>query len=198
MSKPGSAYCPMHVDEPIVPTAIDSETVDYLYTCPRTDGHGRPGTYSWPYVAPPAVSSTPDPMGLGLDLELPRAVSAASAENGGGFVEYGLVERAYALTNPEDWSGLLARYDHTHFYPEGANRAQLPYTASKYLARALGAIRRQGTLAYAQAPGTGRWKYNNPISHYAPAGTDDTAALASWAASGHAMNDYMPDQRPSG
>ena len=51
-------------------------------------------------------------------------------------------------------------------------------------------------MGYAQAAGTGRWKDNPTISHYAPAGTNDGAPLASWAASGHDMSDYMPDQRP--
>jgi hypothetical protein len=188
----------MHADEFVRPVAVpSSETIEFVFTCPLSSGHGRPGTYSWPYVAPPDAALG-DPLGLGLAVELPAAVAEATSAAGGRWVEYGLVERAYALAQPDDWRRLLARYDHTHYHPDGATRRQLPYTASRYLGRTLGALRAQGIIAFKQGPGTGRWSYNDTISYYAPATVADGAPTCTWERSGRQMSEYMPSDRPVG
>ena len=35
--------CPMHMDEFIQPVNVDSETVEYVFTCRLETGHGTPG-----------------------------------------------------------------------------------------------------------------------------------------------------------
>ena len=145
--------CPMHTDEHVQPVAVLNETMDYLYTCNRTDGHGRPGPYSWPWSAPlAAVASTP--VEFDLDVTLVQAVTLASQAYGCGWVEYGLVERAFALANPEQWSALLAQHDHTKYNAKGATRKDQPYTASKRLGQKLGILRRREDVAFQQGPGT--------------------------------------------
>lgn len=199
MSKPASEPCPMHMDEPpVAPVAVLNETADYTYTCPRTTGHARPGSYSWDYVAPPPPPA-PRQKGVALKTELAQALVTAALtavrENGGGWIEYGLVERAYALANPDDWAALLARYDHTHFHEGEPGHGGLKYTASKYLARSLSGLAKRGELSLKKAPGTGRWAFDNPISHFAPPDVTPGAKTCSWAASSADMG-YMPASRP--
>jgi hypothetical protein len=63
-------------------------------------------------------ASLGDTLGRGLDLELPKASEHASKEEAAeGWVEFGLVEQAYALQQPEDWRQLLCKYDRTQHHP---------------------------------------------------------------------------------
>ena len=197
---PGPKHCSMHMDEPALhPEAVPSETADYLYTCELTTGHAAPGPYCWPVVLPPAPQpAAPKHPAPDVDVKvaLEAAIALASMENGGGFVEYGLIERAYALANPKDWRLLVDRYDHRYYYRDDEDREKLSYTASKYLARHLSLLRSKGHFAFKRGPGTGYWAYDNPISHYSPSGTAADAHTCSWAASGYQMSDYMPSGDP--
>ena len=194
MPQPDPQVCPLHTDEFVRPVFVGSETADYTFTCPRTD-HPTPGTFTWSFV--PEPSSLPgDSLGLGLDIELPKAVATASDRSGRAWVEYGLIEHAYAAANPDDWSTLLARYGHTHYQPPNASLKEFPYTASKYLARSLGALGARGVLLHAFGPGTGRWDYNKSISYYALPAGGDWSQRQTWVASGIMMDDYMPAVRP--
>ncbi len=78
---------------------------------------------------------------------------------GPGWHEYGLVERAYALANPDDFHVLIERYGHTAIV---ASR----YTTSSFLARALGDLSRHGAIAWHGGTATGRWSYNAGISYW--------------------------------
>jgi hypothetical protein len=194
MTRPDGRVCPFHADEFIRPEFIGSETADYEYTCVRVD-HPAPGPYSWPFVPEP-VGLAGDSLGLGLDVELPSAVQRALAASGQSWVEYGLVEQAYAAANPRDWGVLLAKYGHTHYQPADATRAEFPYTASKYLARSLGALSSRGSLAHKFGAGTGRCNYLKSVSYYGLPNASDWEDRATWAASGLDMSTYMPVERP--
>jgi len=111
-------------------------------------------------------------------------------------VEYGLVERAYALARPDDWALLLKTYNHTHYKTPETTRKTMPTTASARLGQALGAICRSGSLLYRRDKGTGRWSYNSDISYVAlPAGAADWDSRTTWAGSGLNMS-YMPSTQP--
>ena len=113
------------------------------------------------------------------------------------WVEYGLVERAYALAHPVEWAKILVKFDHTEYHDgETTSRGDLPYTASMYLARTLGALSGTGRLGHRSFPGTGRWAYNNPISFYSLPGADPFGPVATWEEAGVKMSDYMPADRP--
>ncbi|MFD2081553.1 hypothetical protein SAMN05421678_106250 [Actinopolymorpha cephalotaxi] len=90
---------------------------------------------------------------LGLDVELPAALAAL----GEGWFEYGLVERSYAVRQPEAFARMVERWGHN-----ALKRKQ--YTASAYIASVLALLAKSGAVVYRPAPGTGRWSYNNPIS----------------------------------
>jgi len=76
MSKPKGQVCPFHADEWIKPEKCDSETAEYTFTCSRTKDHPTHGPYTWAYIAEPA-GVVGDSLGLGLDIELPQAVTTA-------------------------------------------------------------------------------------------------------------------------
>lgn len=44
----------------------------------------------------------------GASDALLEAIEAASSEHGGGWIEYGLVERSYALAHVDDWQACSA------------------------------------------------------------------------------------------
>ena len=71
-------------------------TVDDLHL-PRSSGHPQPGPFTWLHV--PSPKGLPELTGiaaeLGLDVELPRVLAGFP----GVWVEYGLVEGAYAQRN---------------------------------------------------------------------------------------------------
>lgn len=193
MTRPDGQLCPFHPDQFARPVYVGSETADYKFTCPQQD-HAVAGPFTWTSVQGP-VGGSGDSLGLGLDIKLPKAVSTAAKKFGKSWVEFGLVEWAYATANPADWSMLLARYDHTYYYP-ASPPAKLPYTASKYLARSLGALSRQTKLRYQDGPGTGRWDYNSTISYYSMPKKADWSSQATWESSELDMDSYMPAKRP--
>ena len=190
MKSPDGQTCPMHTDEFIKPLYVGSETAEYTFTCHR-NGHPGAADFSWPFVPEP-VNLAGDTLGLGLEIELPKAVATAAADCGKPWVEYGLIERAYALANPDDWAVLLDRYDHTHYHHGMDGTTALSYTASKYLARSLGALGRAGTLVHHSGPGTGRWNYNKTISYYALPPAGDWSSRQTWEGSGLDVESYMP------
>jgi len=192
---PDGQICPFHTDEFIAATYIGSETVEYEYTCPRQQ-HPTPGPFTWPFVPAP-VKLPGDSLGLGLEIALPKAVKAATSAQGTTWVEYGLIEAAYAKANPQDWATLLKTYSHTHYCATHAERQALSYTASKYLARSLGSLNKEGTLVCHKGPGTGRWDYDQPISYYSIPPGGDWDSRTTWQESRIEMTDYMPETKPS-
>ena len=156
--------CPFHADESIRGVNLTDGSVSY--TCERARGHpgGRP--WSWLVVPPPPTFSGVGGLAeeLGLESELPAALAAL----GDGWFEYGLVERSYAHRQPEGFARMVKEWSHTAIAPK-------QYTATAYIARVLGRLGRAGVVAYRPAPGTGRWRYNDPISWWSlpPGGSWD-------------------------
>lgn len=147
--------CAFHADEGISPVRLDDEVGTWQFTCDRAKGHPIDGPYTW--ISVPEPPAAPGISGLAQELNLHIELPAALGEHRGHWVEYGVVEEAYARRNPQDFGRLVDAYGHT------AIRAK-SYTASAYLARTLGDLSRMGTVLYHAGPATGRWSYNAGIS----------------------------------
>ncbi|SEB48272.1 hypothetical protein SAMN04489844_0242 [Nocardioides exalbidus] len=163
-------YCHFHADDDIAGVRLNDEG-GYTFTCEHTSGHPQPGSYTW-LQAPeppdfPGLSGLADE--LGLQVELPAAI----ARNSGRWVEYGVVEAAYAEANPVDFARLVERYGHTAIKAKN-------YTASAFIAATLGRLSRSGDVLFHAGPATGRWDYNQQISWWALAPDPDWATRTSW------------------
>ena len=173
--------CPVHADES-VPGRKLGDDGSRTYVCPRSTGHVQPGPFTWLYVPPP--KALPELGGiaaeLGLDAELPRVL----AEFPGVWVEYGLVEYAYAQRNMKDFAALVDRYGHTAIK---ASR----YTVSSFLAGTLGILSREGLVLFHPGPATGRWDYNHWISWWSLPPAPDWDRRRSWESTSPSM-DYVP------
>lgn len=181
MAVPSRQVCPFHSDEDVPGVRVNDDGT-YEFTCPRTTSHPVVGTYTWMQAPEP-----PDLEGvsglaaeLGLDTELPAAI----AQYPGRWVEYGVVEHAYAHATPDDFARLVERYGHTAI-------VAARYTASAFLAATLGQLSRTGTVLYHPGPATGRWKYNGQISWWALAPEPDWALRTSWEDLG-LRTDHVP------
>ena len=179
-----SQVCPFHSDEMVRGRRLRSIEPVEEFTCPMTDAR-HPGSRPWSWTAPLESAPADAPGGLagelGLHIELPAAVGSF----GGAWVEYGLIERAYALARPDDFATLIARYGHTH-------QAPARYTASSYLGRTLGQLAKTGYLAYRSGPGTGRWSYDDEVGYYtAPTSPAAWENRLTWDVAGGTV-DYLP------
>lgn len=174
--------CPLHAFEEVDGINI-SEEVGWEFTCPRQD-HIPPGPYTWLSVPPPAPGTelTGIAADFGLHVELPLALSHFT----GTWVEYGVLEREYALHNPNDWERLVERYGHTAI---GAKR----YTVSAFLASTLGHLQRQGAVDLHMGPATGRWDYNRQTSWWSLQPQPEWESRLSWEDSGFTV-EYVPGQ----
>jgi hypothetical protein len=172
--------CPVHADESVPGRKLGDGSVSY--TCPRSRGHPEPGPYTWLHV--PAPKGLPELTGiaveLGLDVELPRVLAGFPGE----WVEYGLVEYAYAQRNPKDFAALVDRYGHTAIK---ASR----YTVSSFLAGTLGILSRDGLVLVRPGHATGRWKYNHTISWWSLPPAPDWKHRRSWESASPSMG-YVP------
>ena len=173
--------CHFHADEGVHGTIVSADGM-MTFTCPRSKGHPQPGPYTWLQApTPPEVVG----MGglaaeLGLAVELPAALAAFR----GKWVEYGVLEHAYATANPEDFAFLVQRFGHTAI-------AAKRYTASAYLARILSDLSRTGSIQFHWGPSTGRWSYNSGTSWWAVPPEPDWTQRLSWAET-HLPMDYVP------
>ena len=147
-------YCPFHADDDV---AGDWLGVDagYAFTCDRSTGHPSPGPFTW--FAAPKPPELPGISDLAEELRLHIELPAAIARYPGQWVEYGVVEAAYAQANPLDFARLVQFYGHTAI--KGTR-----YSASSFLAGTLGRLSRRGDVLFHQGTATGRWTYNSQIS----------------------------------
>lgn len=147
------AYCPQHSDEQVDGTWANDED-GWGFTCDRS-GHVFPGSYTWTKQPEPpagiALSGVAEE--LGLAVELPASLKSYP----GTWVEYGVLEAAYAASRPADWEQLVTTYGHRALGPS-------TYTASKFLARTLSNLARQGAVVLRMGPATGLWTSNSTIS----------------------------------
>lgn len=168
--------CPLHSDEDFEGVFVSND-VGYRFECDRS-GHGEP--FAW--------FRAPEPTSMGLngiseELDLGAKLPEALAQFRGRWVEYGVLERAFALAYPEDWSLLLKQYGHTSIKPRR-------YTVSAFLAGVLGRLSSAGVIAFMEGPATGRWSYNSRISWWSIDPDTDHEKRLSWADSGHSI-DYV-------
>lgn len=177
-------YCPFHADEDIEGTFVSGD-VGYAFACDRS-GHPEQGSYTWT-VAPEAPESL-SMSGLAAELNLWVNLTYVVSAYPGRWVEYGVIERAYAAAHPADWSLLVERFGHTAIASKG-------YTVSTYLAKALGSLASQGAVAYHDGKATGRWSYNPQISWWAafPEPEWMPANQLSWADDGPSTA-YVPGE----
>lgn len=174
--------CAFHADEDVPGTRLPDGT--HTFTCPRPTGHPVAGPYTW--MQAPQPPDLPELTGLadelGLDVELPAAI----ARYPGRWVEYGVVEHAYATANPGDFARLVDRYSHTEI-------AGTRYSASAFLAATLGRLSGRGYVLYHHGPATGRWDYlrHQGVSWWAVTPAPDWERRISWADLGLGMG-YVP------
>jgi hypothetical protein len=173
--------CPVHADESVLGRKLGDDG-SMTYICPRSRGHPQPGTFTWLYVPPP--KGLPELTGiaaeLGLDVELPRVLAGFPEV----WVEYGIVEYAYAQRNPKEFAALVDRYGHTAIK---ASR----YTVSSFLAGTLGILSRDGLVLVRPGPATGRWNYNHSISWWSLPPAPDWDHRRSWESASPSMG-YVP------
>jgi hypothetical protein len=176
--------CPFHADDDVVGVPTGALDGSVRFTCARSKGHPEPGPHTWLRVPEPDEGSTgldSYAAELGLAIELPAAV----AVHAGTWIEYGLVERAYALRCPDDFTAIVNRYGHRAISPKR-------YTASAFLGGVLGTLSRVGTVLYHPGPATGRWSYNGTISWWTvPPAPDWESSRLSWEDSGYEVS-YVP------
>lgn len=175
-------YCHFHTSEDVEGEHVGAD-VGYVFTCHRND-HPEPGPYTW--HRPPPAPVVSEISGLAEELGLATELSAVLKQYGGTWVEYGVVEHAYATANPQDWQRLLNLYGHTAI-------KSTRYSASAFLASTLGHLSRMGDVCFHDGPATGRWAYNGRISWWSlpPAPDWDDAPHLSWADSGLTV-EYVP------
>jgi hypothetical protein len=187
--------CPLHADEWIEGRFVSDE-VGHHFICTRK-GHPGGGPYEWTR-SPEPPGDTDGLSGLAEDLGLAFELPAVLKEFPDTWVEYGVIERAYALAHRGEWEMLVRKYGHTaqthgaSAQTGGAATAR-QYTVSAFLGGTLARLHRKGYLEYHSGPATGRWTYNGETSWYAlPPGPDWKQRL-SWEASGATVKDYVPD-----
>jgi hypothetical protein len=147
--------CPFHSDEDVAGVFVSDE-VGERFVCDRATGHpsGGPG-FEWVQAPPPPPGL--ELGGLGAELGLHDELPAALAAYAGRWVEYGVLERAYARRQPSDFLRLVETYGHTAI-------AKKRYTSSAYLGGVLGRLGRDATIHFHDGEATGRWAYNPRIS----------------------------------
>lgn len=167
--------CPFHADDDVlgVPTGVSDGSVSF--TCERRN-HPSGGPHSWLRVPEPAGAPGVD--GLAHELGLAIVLPAVLKQYVGTWVEYGVVERAFALAYPREFAQVLERFGHRSIKPR-------EYTSSAFIARTLGAIGRLGTIGFHLGPATGYWAYNQTISWWSvPPAPDWDEDRLSWQDSG--------------
>lgn len=148
---PPRRVCPMcgYDDDITVMPGDDDDT--WAYTC-LSDRH------TWIVKAPTGIEGRNGIMAeLGLYDDLLRCLVS-----GESWVEHGIVEHRYKEAFPDVYfNELLPRYGHV------ATHGSKRYTASAFIASALGRLRVEGALVQSRGPATGFWHYNGSVSYWA-------------------------------
>lgn len=128
--------------------------------------------YSWLTTGRDALS-TGEHDGLSAELglydDLLRCFTPGEA-----LIEYGVVECRYATSNPAAYKHIVGLYSHTEF------GKPIDYSASAFIAAAVGKLGREGLLVRHPCKATGFWKYNGTLhaSGLAPGPGDEP--VLSW------------------
>jgi len=174
--------CPFHAFDDVMGVWVGDD-VGHSFTCPRSDHH-VPGPFTW--FRAPELASISELSGLSEELRLDVTLPAALREYRGIWVEYGILERAYALANAADWAFLIQRYSHTAI-------AAKRYTATAFLVCALGRLWRRGALCCRGGRSTGRWVYCRDVSWWALPPEPEWENRLSFADSDFTV-EYVPGQ----
>lgn len=168
--RPARQVCPLCARDDL----ISVDTIGpglWQYTC--TNGRHPDGSSRWQSSVtdrldePAAEGKAAD---LGLYEDLPRCLVPGEA-----FVEYGIVEHRYRDLRPDVYEQLVRDYSHTRI------ERNKPYTASVFIASALGWLKDHGEVLHRIGPATGYWSYNGAISHWAlPPGPGDSSEMFTW------------------
>lgn len=172
--------CPLHADEDILGERVD-QAGTLKFVCERS-GHPGGGLLTW--ITVPEPPDVPGLTGLAEELGLGTELPALLNEHTGKWVEYGVVEAAYADAHPDEFAMLVARYGHTAVAP-------MTYTVSSFLSGTLGRLSKRGDVLLSWRGPTGRWKYNSGISWWALPPAPPADAEVSWESLGRSM-DYVP------
>ena len=175
--------CPQHGDEEVEGERLDVRT--WRFVCHRR-GHVVPGDFEWPFIETPPGIDAGD--GITAEYNLMSALKQALASVARhSWVEYGLIERAYAERNPEDFRALVARYGHTAV---AANR----YTVSALLGGVMGRLTRAGEVLFRWDAATQYWAYNQTIGWYAlgPLRPDSSERMSCEDTPGYDVHAYVP------
>lgn len=163
--------CPFHADEWSV--GVRQQDGSYAHVCELRKGH--PLDVPWHWLEVPAPPEGSGLTGLAEELNLEVELLAALTALGDGWFEYGLVERSYATRRPQDWARMVEQWGHTAI-------SARKYSASSYLAGALGRLAQLGSVAYHSGRGTGRWSYNSTISWWSVVPPDSWEQRTAWVA----------------
>jgi hypothetical protein len=173
--------CQQHGSDEIAGRKIAEPPGAFEYTCPRAD-HLVRGPLVW--IEDPTLASLPGLSDVALFYRLDHELPAALAAFDGRWVEYGVLERAYAQRCPHDFAALVAKYGHREVAPK-------EYTVSAFLAGTLGRLGRMSAVQYHSGPATGRWSYLPEVSWWAAVPAGDWDEGLSWAAAGGDTS-YIP------
>ena len=152
--------CPFCVIDDFV-TAIPLGPGLFEFTCSRANKHRDGDTYTWQGTSEGPLSES---QGTGpVPINDVREALLACLKPGEPWLEYGIIEERYRETAAEDFEILREEYGHRILGPPSKSQ----FTASAYLARALGDLREFGQVAHTTGRATGPWAYNGTISYWA-------------------------------
>jgi hypothetical protein len=170
-SRPARQVCPLCSRDDLIAVEPMGPGV-WQYTCANRK-HGSAG-FAWQATATQRVDEPPDDdkaARLGMYDDLPACLVP-----GEPFLEYGVVEHRFSQRRPDVYQKLIDDYSHTRL------QRRKPYTASVFIALALGRLAKHGEVLYRVGPATGYWSYNEVISYWAlPPGPVDVGVRLTWA-----------------
>ena len=131
------------------------------FTCNRAKKHLNGESYVWQGTSEGPLSES---QGAGpIPISDVREALLSCLKPGEPWLEYGIVEERYRTTATQDFEILREEYGHRILGPPSTSQ----FTASAYLARALGDLREFGQVAHLTGKATGPWAYNSTISYWA-------------------------------
>lgn len=140
---------------------IDDDGAAKLRLTCTSDSHADPVVVAYDDPDAPSPRQGRDGGSLADEIDLYPKLEAI-VELLPGWVEHGVVEHLFAFEHPDDYRRLWREFGHI------ATHGVKKFTLSAYLARRLGDLTREGSVAHRTTSATGRWGYNgNDISAWA-------------------------------
>lgn len=165
MPSPPSRVCPLCASQDYFDTPAALPGGGWQFVC-----RGNHDVYVFEVDPDNKVAAYPE--GLAADLGLYDDLRALITDEL-RLVEYGVVEHLYGTAHRREYEQLVGIYSHTA-RPTTPPRK---YTASSFIAGALGRLYVLGELTGIFGQATGYWDYNSTISYWCPAGVEPTDEL---------------------